>query len=306
MTVTGFDDWNYVSDSSREQLEDDCHGPTYAYTTASQTLKRLSIFVFGFTCHQNVFVLINELRAPTVSRMDKAILISIGTAFVAYLAVAVGGYYTFGDGVSGDILLNYPKTLVVTLMRTSIAILVILSYPMQLDPARRCLLSLIQAIRGYVEDRQGQWCRWRWLSTRDEITEPLLPVASLHGRRARNESERDSTNTNNSNNSSSVVATCITKTFTIVTCVFLVLSLLIAVVVSDLGIVLAVVGATGSTTVSYILPGIMYLKLHNPMGVGQNYQDRRDPLWFMAWIQLILGLMIVPISLYFVLFGSDD
>ena len=196
---------------------------------------------------------------------------------------------------------------------------VILSYPMQLDPARRCLLSLIQAIRGYSEDRQGQWCRWRclWLwqliqgrnetvSIREEITEPLITVVSSHGRRARGESERDSTNTNNSNNSSSVVATCITKTFTIVTCVFLVLSLLIAVVVSDLGIVLAVVGATGSTTVSYILPGIMYLKLHNPMGVGQNYQDRRDPLWFMAWIQLILGLMIVPISLYFVLFGSDD
>ena len=116
MTVTNVDDWNYISDSSGEQLEGDCHGPTYAYTTPSQTLKRLSIFVFGFTCHQNVFVLINELRAPTVSRMDKAILISIGTAFVAYLAVAVGGYYTFGDGVSGDILLNYPKTLVVTLV----------------------------------------------------------------------------------------------------------------------------------------------------------------------------------------------
>jgi Transmembrane amino acid transporter protein len=40
--------------------------------------------------------------------------------------------------------------------------------------------------------------------------------------------------------------------------VFLVASLLIALSVNDLGVVLSIVGATGSTVVSYILPGVFY------------------------------------------------
>jgi amino acid permease len=43
--------------------------------------------------------------------------------------------------------------------------------------------------------------------------------------------------------------------FYCITCVFLVLSYVIAMSVSDLGVILGVVGATGSTMVSYILPG---------------------------------------------------
>ena len=47
-----------------------------------------------------------------------------------------------------------------------------------------------------------------------------------------------------------------------VTVVFLVASFGIAMVVHDLGIVLSVVGATGSTTITFILPGICYYKVH--------------------------------------------
>ena len=40
-----------------------------------------------------------------------------------------------------------------------------------------------------------------------------------------------------------------------ITAVFLTASYLIALVVTDLGVILAIVGATGSTMVSYVLPG---------------------------------------------------
>jgi Transmembrane amino acid transporter protein len=43
--------------------------------------------------------------------------------------------------------------------------------------------------------------------------------------------------------------------------VFLVASLLIALSVNDLGVVLSIVGATGSTVVSYILPGVFYYNM---------------------------------------------
>lgn len=40
-------------------------------------------------------------------------------------------------------------------------------------------------------------------------------------------------------------------------------SWLVAVTVRDLGAVLGFVGATGSTTICYILPGVLYWKMHN-------------------------------------------
>ena len=46
------------------------------------------------------------------------------------------------------------------------------------------------------------------------------------------------------------------------TIAFLVVSYGVAMSVTDLGIILALVGATGSTMVSYILPGAIYYRLH--------------------------------------------
>lgn len=43
---------------------------------------------------------------------------------------------------------------------------------------------------------------------------------------------------------------------------FVLLSFCIALAVSDLGIVIALLGATGSTTINYILPGAVYWRLH--------------------------------------------
>jgi Transmembrane amino acid transporter protein len=69
--------------------------------------------------------------------------------------------------------------------------------------------------------------------------------------------------------------------------VFLVASLLIALSVSDLGVVLSIVGATGSTVVSYILPGVFYYNMfgakiarnadnistHSTQGAHRNHND---------------------------------
>jgi amino acid permease len=60
--------------------------------------------------------------------------------------------------------------------------------------------------------------------------------------------------------------------------------------------VLAVVGATGSTTISYILPGLVYCRLH--------------PKWTLVKVGAaalaLLGCIIVPSCLTFIfLFGGD-
>jgi amino acid permease len=69
--------------------------------------------------------------------------------------------------------------------------------------------------------------------------------------------------------------------------------------VSDLGVIVAVVGASGSTIVSYILPGIFYYRLYNG--------DDSQPAWktYAALGQFLLGLIIIPVCLFFIFWKAS-
>lgn len=71
------------------------------------------------------------------------------------------------------------------------------------------------------------------------------------------------------------------------TSAFLVLSTLIALVVTELGLVLGVVGATGSAMVSYVVPGASYVRLFPHPHVLKT----------LAQAQLGAGLAIMPLAL---------
>eukprot|EP00326_Haptolina_ericina_P044548 CAMPEP_0181244106 /NCGR_PEP_ID=MMETSP1096-20121128/42664_1 /TAXON_ID=156174 ORGANISM="Chrysochromulina ericina, Strain CCMP281" /NCGR_SAMPLE_ID=MMETSP1096 /ASSEMBLY_ACC=CAM_ASM_000453 /LENGTH=68 /DNA_ID=CAMNT_0023340595 /DNA_START=8 /DNA_END=210 /DNA_ORIENTATION=+ len=47
--------------------EDDptCKGPTMLFTNAEKTLRALPLFVFSYTCHQNMINITNELADPS-------------------------------------------------------------------------------------------------------------------------------------------------------------------------------------------------------------------------------------------------
>eukprot|EP00550_Attheya_septentrionalis_P000212 CAMPEP_0198290390 /NCGR_PEP_ID=MMETSP1449-20131203/8285_1 /TAXON_ID=420275 /ORGANISM="Attheya septentrionalis, Strain CCMP2084" /LENGTH=655 /DNA_ID=CAMNT_0043988895 /DNA_START=207 /DNA_END=2174 /DNA_ORIENTATION=+ len=286
-----------------------CQGGEELVMGITSTLKNLSIFVFSFTCHQNVFAVVNEMERPTLRRINVVIFISIGSALVLYLVVAVEGYRTYGSHVLGDILLNYPHTAPVTLMRISIAAMVLLSYPLQLDPSRRCITSLVHSVQRVLKHRQQQRQENPVHSSfpsqtehtvtdssvipldksSDETTDPASIASTTIELQSSNVEEVE-------RQQQELLLNQVAEKFLFqgITCTFLVLSFMIAMVVSDLGIVLALVGATGSTMVSYILPGAIYAKLHR--------NDEFHAMQGLAYLQFSLGCIIVPTSLYFVIF----
>ena len=69
-----------------------------------RTLKNLPIFVFGFTCHQNIFAVNNELRDPTRRRLDMVVVGAVALALAFYLVIANAGYATFGASIHSDVL----------------------------------------------------------------------------------------------------------------------------------------------------------------------------------------------------------
>jgi len=180
-------------------------------------VKAFPVFIFGFTCHQNIFTVCNEVRNASRRRIDFVIVAAYLVSGLCFAAAAFFGYATYGNKVQADVLKGYPSMPAVELTRLLYSFLALFSYPLQAER-----------------------------------------VAS--------------------------------RRFALVTCVFLALSYTVAVTVQDLGVILGIVGATGSTLVSYILPGLVYI---------QTFPERHLKR-YLACGQLLAGCVIMPVSLVLV------
>ena len=276
---------NGWADPCLDLEEEICIGETEPYTTVGRTISKLPIFIFSFTCHQNIFPVVNEIRHRSQTRLNLVVVLVIGFALALFATIALEGYSTFGSKVMGDVLLNYPETPFVTILRVCIAALVVLSYPLQLDPSRRCITSLINVLQQWRH--RGRLIRVFHRRESAGLDDNELSVL-------RRESTIESQPEDDLEKFMSVEKFMSDDTFYLITFTFLLLSFSVAMVVNDLGVVLALVGATGSTLVSYILPGLIYIKIHPFLDVSN----------VLAHVQLTVGCFIMPMALYFVLTGN--
>lgn len=223
---------------------DECVGERANVKFDMNTMRVFSIFIFGFTCHQNMFTVVNELRAVSVERCNSVVLYAVGTAVTTYLVIANFGYFTYGSNVESNILVSYPKASIVSVARCFVSLLVCFTYPLQCNPARKCVMTLMASIFKDDEKPEGS-------------LDHILFIRHIT-----------------------------------ITAVFVGLSYVIALSVKDLGVMLSLVGATGSTLVSYILPGFCYYYLFRNEG----------PAWKrnLAFVQGWVGVLLIPICLTFI------
>lgn len=272
-----------------------CHGAVRLQTTAIATVHALPTFVFAFTCHQNIVSVTNEMARPSPRRALSVIGGAVGLALLQYLVIACAAYLTYGETVSGDVLQSYPASPVVSTARLAIATVVALSYPLQAHPCRSCIVSLVSAVQRRRRSRRREGGRRvdpnqpppPPLKPQPESPQPTDGQSEAHGggRGARGACGSCLADGDGGEGGGRAL-------HLIVTAAFLLCSTLIAVSVDDLGTVLHVVGATGSTTVSYLLPGLCYFRLC----------VRPDaPLRWVALALFLLGLVIAVLSITLIL-----
>ncbi|KAF7586725.1 hypothetical protein BBP40_008404 [Aspergillus hancockii] len=194
------------------------------------TLSSLPVIVFAFTCHQNMFSILNEIGNNSHFRTTGVVLASIGSSAATYICVAITGYLSFGDKVGGNIVGMYPPGLWATIGRAAIVMLVMFSYPLQCHPCRASVDAVL---------------RWKPKPSNNNDNSPHRhPLLGPRGNRTP-EPMSD-------------------LRFSVITTTILVLSYIVAMTVSSLEAVLAYVGSTGSTSISFILPGLFYYKISSP------------------------------------------
>ncbi|RGB42286.1 transmembrane amino acid transporter protein [Rhizophagus diaphanus] len=202
----------------------------------------LPIFIFAFTCHQNVFSIYNEHIDNSQASINRVIFSAIGTTATVYQIIGLLGYLSFGDDVLPNVISMYETSVFVTIGRVAFVILILFSYPLQAHPARACL---------------------------DKIFSFASPSRNGYSKL----SSLDMSNIK----------------FIILTTGILISSYVIAILVSKLDLVLAFVGSTGSTTISFILPGMFYYKIHE--------NDPWDKKKILATFLAFYGLCVMAICL---------
>lgn len=68
----------------------------------------IGVISFAFVCHHNSLLIYGSLRKPTMDRFATVTHYSTGISMLACMAMALGGYLSFGDRTQGNVLNNFP------------------------------------------------------------------------------------------------------------------------------------------------------------------------------------------------------
>ncbi|MCJ1242485.1 hypothetical protein MMC14_010493 [Varicellaria rhodocarpa] len=198
------------------------------------TLSSFPVIVFAYTCHQNMFSILNEINNNSHFRTTSVVVASTGVAGFIYILVAITGYLSFGNAVAGNIMGMYTPSVTSTIGKAAIVMLVMFSYPLQVHPCRASVDAVL---------------KWR----------PRRTVDSPNGSPSRSVSSLPSGKPGQSKGDGMGETR-----FAAITTLIIVLSYIVAMTVASLDKVLAYVGSTGSTSISFILPGLFYYKISSP------------------------------------------
>jgi amino acid permease len=180
-----------------------------------------------------MFSILNEIKDNSHFQTTSVVFASIGGAASIYILVAITGYLSFGNSIGGNIVSMYPPSVSSTIGRAAIVVLVMFSYPLQVHPCRASIDAVL---------------KWRWTSKSAFGTDPSSPNRHpLLPRITRGPPEPMSD-----------------VRFAAITTVIIIMTFTTSMTVSSLEAVLAYVGSTGSTSISFILPGLFYYKISSP------------------------------------------
>lgn len=188
--------------------------------------------------HWQMFSILNEIRDNSPFRTTSVVIASIGTAASIYILVAITGYLSYGDNVLGNIVAQYKPSTASTIGRAAIVVLVMFSYPLQVHPCR----ASVDAVS-----------KWRPTNLKRQELSPTSGSPS-----------RGSFASNNKAPNRAKPEDMSELRFATITTIIIILSYIVAMTVNSLDKVLAFVGSTGSTSISFILPGLFYYKISDP------------------------------------------
>lgn len=248
--------------------------------SATNVFSTFSIVVFAFTGHQNMFSIINEAADKSLTSLTALVNLTIVVASALFIVVGLAGYLTFGSYVNGNVILLYPSALSTTVGKLCIVFMVVFSFPLMIHPARISFNNIYYWVIVNVLGKHPT------TQAANDESSPLL---------AEQEQSLQESQANLPQNKAYIVPFPSSAFYTI-TSILLIVGYTAAATIKSFALVLAVVGATGSTAISFILPGLFGYKL-----IGSESDDPSKLEQILKALGLILaiwGFIIMVVCLY--------
>ena len=280
-------------------------------------VRSFATFVISFTCQQNLFTVTNELRDPTTSRCLLVIVLAVSLALSFFVVVAYAGYLTFGDQVKSDILATYPQdNALVSAARVLLATVVITCFPLQAFAVRTSLGTLFSAAMracGGGEDGSSSF-----IPTSSVVIERVVqravratngggaPSAAAGGGgrldapaaspppptllpSTGDDGDDDEDDEDDSGRGCICRVLDLKPKAVLISTIILCFATGVAMIVSKLGPVLDLNGSLAGTSITFIVPGLVWFLLHK--------HRRRSLMGGLSLLMLVLGVILVPTSL---------
>ncbi|SCW01945.1 LAFE_0E10726g1_1 [Lachancea fermentati] len=270
-----------------------------------------TIIIFAYTASMNMFSIINELKDNSMTNISKVINGSIGISTLLYVSVGLCGYLTFGSKVLGNIMLNYdPNSRWSQLGKLCLGFVVILSFPLMFHPCRIAANNMFhwfQITYGRCEEHQEINTEHVHQSTpiamvvEDEEDRQVLGVQDTYQSIAQN----NGADIERQVNKKKEAVPFPNLRYYIMTALLLSSLYVLALNVTSFALVLALVGATGSTAISFTLPGLFGYKLIGSQAVMNGQLMSKADVFYkkcsllLAWFGIIVMCLSLYVTLYY-------
>jgi amino acid permease len=254
-----------------------------------------------------MFAIINELKPSdkdgSQTRQSNLIIRnSITTACLSYLVVGIFGYLTFGNSVNANIITMYPRNSISSLIgRLCIVLMVSLSFPLQCHPCRGSINHVMHFLTHGVQSSKMRAVESTSNQGYTSLNSDIQSLQSIgESSTVQDESFISTTpmeGAQDTDGHDPIIVPLTSKKFYIITTVIVVASYLVAISVKSLAHVLAFVGSTGSTSISFILPGLFGYLLIKPLN-GASELDTLEKFCKYGGLALsIWGVLVMIVCL---------
>ncbi|KAK7203812.1 amino acid transporter [Myxozyma melibiosi] len=233
---------------------------TPLWTINSGVFQGIGVISFAFVCHHNSLLIYGALRKPTLDRFARVTHWSTGVSMLACMTLALAGFLSFGDRTDGNVLNNFDASnVMINIARFCFGFNMLTTFPLEIFVCREVLLDYIYSTFIPLPSPSSTSASSP-SSPSSPIIDPFAPrEPSLRAHRLT------------------------TAGLTIIT-------LLVALVVGNLGIVLEVVGSTSACMLAYILPPLCYLKLASSQE-SRRWRARAGPI-----ACVVFGVTVMVVS----------
>ncbi|KAL3229132.1 Vacuolar amino acid transporter 7 [Nakaseomyces bracarensis] len=272
-------------------------------------LSTFSIIIFAYVGAMNMFTIVNELKDNSMNNIRIVVNRSLALSSILFVFVGLFGYFTFGSKTMGNILLNYnPEFKSVTVGKFCLGGMLILTFPLLFHPLRTAVNNIVEwSILTFNGIKERESTR-----SQNEVTN-ASPIDLIIDDEEIEEAESDpllgsdieveqahhNTHRGGLNGVDHDISFPETR-FYIISFLLLLAMYTLALRVESFALVLALVGSTGSTAISFILPGLFGYKLigTDVLAVG-HVLTTEDRFYRKVSVLLIyFGFAVMILSLY--------